>query len=271
MPMKILVVDDSATMRRVLEMTFAGEDAHVTTVRSGEEALAKARELGPDVVFADASMQGMDGYDVARAIKEDATLARTAVIVMASQSAPFDEARGKASGVDAHIAKPFDTQAVIDRTHQTIAKPRSTVAAAPAAAAPRPVAPPPAAPAARSAAAAPAPAPAARPIAAPAPVAPPRAAQPTPAAARPAAPVAAPARAPAPVAPAPARPAAVAQRASQASADLAPKLAGLGLSPEQVDGVLALSRDVIERVVWEVVPDLAETIIREEIQRLTAE
>jgi hypothetical protein len=49
------------------------------------------------------------------------------------------------------------------------------------------------------------------------------------------------------------------------------ELTAMGLTPAQIEGVLALSREVIERVVWEVVPDLAETIIREEIRRLTAE
>jgi hypothetical protein len=53
--------------------------------------------------------------------------------------------------------------------------------------------------------------------------------------------------------------------------EMARKLGELGLTQEQVQGVLALSREVIEAVVWEVVPDLAETIIREEIKRLTAE
>jgi hypothetical protein len=89
----------------------------------------------------------------------------------------------------------------------------------------------------------------------------------------PAAPPAAPPRAPA-AAPAakPAPAAAMPMAAAIASAtggDLARKLDGLGLTADQVQGVLALSRDVIERVVWEVVPDLAETLIREEIKRLT--
>jgi hypothetical protein len=57
--------------------------------------------------------------------------------------------------------------------------------------------------------------------------------------------------------------------ASAASDDLASKLNGLGLDADQIAGVLAISRDVIERVVWEVVPDLAETLIKEEIRRLT--
>ena len=58
---------------------------------------------------------------------------------------------------------------------------------------------------------------------------------------------------------------------AQATAGLEGKLADLGLSAEQVQGVLALSREVIERVVWEVVPTLAETMIKEEIARLTQE
>ena len=60
MTTKILVADDSATMRRVLEMTFAGEDAEVVSVPGGEAAVQKAGEIAPDVIFADASMDGVD-------------------------------------------------------------------------------------------------------------------------------------------------------------------------------------------------------------------
>jgi CheY-like chemotaxis protein len=244
----ILVADDSVTMRRIMELTFAGEDSSVTTVDSGDLAIAKAGELLPDVVFADVSM-ATDGYKVASAIKSTPGLERTAVIVLASQKNPYDEAKGKAAGVDDHVVKPFDTQHVIDKLKRVMAQPR--------AAAPRPVA------------AAPAPSPQ---IAAAAgraarsgtmafersPVA---QAQPAPA------PVAAvQARAPAP------RPASVAIPVAAATAsggDLANKLDGLGLNADQIQSVLSLSREIIERVVWEVVPDLAETLIKEEIRRLT--
>ena len=67
---------------------------------------------------------------------------------------------------------------------------------------------------------------------------------------------------------APARPASAIDAATSSLSD---KLGGLGLTAQQAEAVLALSREVIERVVWEVVPDLAETIIREELKRLTAE
>ena len=99
-----------------------------------------------------------------------------------------------------------------------------------------------------------------------------------PAAASPPAPAKPPA-APAPPKPAPAEPAAAkpapaaapAAAATAAGGDMAKKLDALGLSKEQVEAVLALSREVVEQVVWEVVPDLAETLIKEEIARLTQE
>ena len=111
--MNILVADDSVTMRRILELTFAGEDAQVLAVDSGDAAIAKASELQPDVILVDASMP-TDGYKVAAAVRGTPGLERTAVIVLASQKNPFDEAKGKASGVDDHVIKPFDTQHVID-------------------------------------------------------------------------------------------------------------------------------------------------------------
>jgi CheY-like chemotaxis protein len=259
----ILVADDSVTMRRILELTFQGEDAQVTTVDNGEAAVRKASELTPDVVFADLSMSGMDGYSIASAIKTSPGLERTAVVVMASQKHPYDEDKGKAAGVDDHILKPFDTQHVIDRVKQVLARPRvqpTARAAATATASPAVAA----APAAnqqtriggktiafgKPAAAPPPPAPKPQPTAAIA------------------------ARAPASVSSAIASAVAAAPPVSMVSAsaetELQQRLGGLGLSPDQVTAVLALSREVIERVVWEVVPELAETLIKEEIRRLTA-
>lgn len=241
MPVNILVADDSVTMRRIMELTFAGEDAQVETVESGEACVDKAKGATPDVVFADCSMSGMDGYGVAEAIKSTPGLESTAVILMASQKTPYDENKGRAAGVDDHILKPFDTQHVIDRVNQVLARPRvKAQVSAPAAAAPE------------------------RPVAAPMPT-PPSRPQPVPSAVpeRPAAAAAAPKAAP---------PAPVSRAVANATnGDLSAKLANLGLNKDQVEGVLALSREVIEQVVWEVVPDLAETMIREEIRRLTAD
>lgn len=239
MPVNILVAEDSVTMRRVMELTFAGEDAQVTSVSSGEACVEKARETKPDVVFADCSMPGLDGYGVASSIKTTAGLENTAVILVASQKTPYDEAKAQGAGVDDHVLKPFDTQHVIDRVNQVLARPRSkatapapTVATAPRVAAPR-------APAQAMPAVVPAPR-------------------------QDISKQDAPTRAPAP------QVANVAATSAAATGDMAEKLANLGLNAAQVDGVMALSQEVIEQVVWEVVPELAETIIREEIKRLTA-
>lgn len=284
MSVNILVADDSVTMRRILELTFQGEDAQVTSVDSGEAAVRKASELNPDVVFADLSLNGMDGYALASAIKSSPGLEKTAVVLMASQKNPYDEDRGKAAGVDDHILKPFDTQHVIDRVKQVLSKPRvapsgaraGAPAAAPAANAPAPSAPGSAAGVGASSGAAanqqgrigsktiafgkP-------PMAAPPPAPKP---QPTAAgAAAPAMPVARPAAGLAAAASvAAASP--VAAISASAETELQQRLTGLNLSPDQVTAVLALSREVIERVVWEVVPELAETLIKEEIRRLMA-
>ncbi|MDH5492056.1 MAG: response regulator, partial [Myxococcales bacterium] len=147
MAVKILAVDDSATMRMILEMTFAGEDAEVVSAQSGAEGLQKAAQVQPDVVFADASMDGTDGYALCQQLRSAGSTA--ALIILSSQHTPYDVAKGKASGVDDHVAKPFDTQIVIDKV-------KALVAARPAAAAAPPRPAPPAAPARPAAPAAPA-------------------------------------------------------------------------------------------------------------------
>lgn len=256
MPVNILVADDSVTIRRIMELTFAGEDALVTTVESGQACIEKARETAPDVVFTDVSMPAMDGYELASAIRALPGLDHTAIIMLASQKNPYDEGRGKASGVDDHVLKPFDTQHVIDRVNQVLSRPRAkSTAAANAAAAPQPSSQPAAAPTNGAAAAAPPPPPpatASRPSRASSPVVPLR--QENASATGPAS-----------------SPPAAASAATANGSPLHQRLQEMGLDAAQVNGVLALSREVIEQVVWEVVPELAETLIREEIRRLTAE
>ena len=113
MPVKILVADDSVTMRRILELTFAGEDAMVTGVDGGDAAIARAADLRPDIVFADVSM-ATDGYRVAAAIKSTPGLEQTAVILLASQKHPYDEAKARNAGVDDHVLKPFDVPSLVE-------------------------------------------------------------------------------------------------------------------------------------------------------------
>ncbi|MGF1467813.1 MAG: PleD family two-component system response regulator, partial [Sandaracinaceae bacterium] len=129
MAVKIMAADDSATMRRVLEMTFAGESVEMLTVESGEAVLERAPRWVPDLVIADAAMEGMDGYDVSRALKTNPATQGTAVLILASQHNPFDVTRGRDCGVDDHILKPYDTQLLIDKTREVLSKPRAKAAA----------------------------------------------------------------------------------------------------------------------------------------------
>lgn len=317
MAVKILAADDSTTMRKVLETTFAGESVEIETVASGEAAVERASQSAPDLVIADASM-AMDGYEVARTLKTSSGTENVAVIVLASQHHPYDAEQGRAAGVDDHILKPYDSQAMIDKARDVLSKPRARPAGGAAASPARPAPVKPPAPAAVPPAAIPRTSGAGRP-AAPSPRAtvafgsaspprpgvvappagpgrpvleladeepiqsPPRAPTPAPAQAavpsppRPA--IAKPAQPGKPAQPAkpaqpvaqPAKSAAAVATATATNGEMAARLAELGLTHEQVEGVLGLSREVIERVVWEVVPDLAEVIIREEIRRLTAE
>ena len=91
MSTKILVADDSATMRKILELTFAGEDAEVLAVADGESAIRAADGFAPDVVLADASMPSPDGYEVAAALRGSVP-----VLVLVNGDAPYDAARGGA-------------------------------------------------------------------------------------------------------------------------------------------------------------------------------
>lgn len=249
----LLAVDDSVTMRKVLEITF-GEDFEVVTCGSAAAA-SEHIARGPVAVVIDTALGNDDGYALARQVRSE--LPGAAIVLLASRHNPYDAAKGTDAGADDHADKPFDTQQLIDKVKKVIASREGKAASVP----------PPAVAAAK-----PAPAPAAAAPAAQAPVA-----QrgtlvfgDTPA---PAAAAAKPAPTPAPAAakPAPERPATAAAAATASHGDMAKKLGELGLSKEQVDAVLALSRDVVERVVWEVVPQLAETLIKEEIGRLTAD
>ncbi len=289
----LLAVDDSVTMRKVLEITFSGEDFRVVTAENAQSALGKLSE-NPAVCVIDTMLGGEDGYALAKELRRRSPSA--AIILLSSRYAPYDQARGRDAGADDYADKPFDTQQLIDKVRKVVG---AKEAAGPVAAAPAPAPQPTPQPAPGFA---PRPAPAATPAGgapafgrgtqpslggaaasartgtlvfgegqspAPGQVAP----RPAPVQPAQPAPHAAPANlahtmptAPQPAAHQPASPSGAV--ATAVNGHMGPKLDGLGLSPQQADAVLALSREVVERVVWEVVPQLAEALIKEEIQRL---
>jgi CheY-like chemotaxis protein len=199
------------------------------------------------------------------------------VVLLSNKAQPYDKARGAASGADDFMDKPFDTQQMIDKVTM-LAKRGAQAAPAAAVTAPMPPA---------------VPVPLTQPLAAKpeaqrqrvqtlaygsTPVPPQAAAAPATAPLKPVG-GSSPFGSRAPTSPgqaaysppAPAVAAAPAATGNGAHAEFASKLGGLGLSQAQIEGVLSLSREVVEKVVWEVVPVLAEAMIKEEIARLTRE
>ncbi len=277
MSMRILIVEDSVTMRKVMEMTFAGEDAELLVVENGELALERGAAFAPDVAFIDSSLPGIDGYEVTRALKADPGLSGTAVILMASQHRPLDAARASEVGADDHILKPFDTQEAIDKAGVLAGQAEATgfsdmpsiPVVRPATTPPRPVAqrthrptppPLPVSPAMQPARLSGTPISGAQVSVSPGTAPSLHASSP------PAKIVSAPpdqfSSAP------PASPLEAAGASEALSHSVVARLETLGLTPDQVEGVLKLSAEVVERVVWEVVPELAEAMIREELHRL---
>ncbi len=241
----LLAVDDSATMRKVFEITFGGDDFSVVTAENRAGALAKLSE-NPSVVLIDTSLEGDDPYALCADIRKKSATA--VILLLSSKFSPYDAGKGKDAGADDNIDKPFDTQAALDKVRKALLAKEGG-----------------ASPNATAHAAAPVAAPAVQPTeTSPSMASPYVAPKPAESSAKPVAAAAAPKAAPAPAAKAaPAAPVAAA-----VNGQMAGKLSDLGLSQSQIDAVLALSRDVVERVVWEVVPALAEALIKEEIARL---
>ncbi|HUT76353.1 MAG TPA: response regulator, partial [Polyangia bacterium] len=134
----ILFADDSATMRQIMEKTFATESVEVVTVPSGEAAIAKAREIRPAVVIADAGMPGVNGYELCRALRQDPNLGTVPVLILGGVSAPYDEAKGREVGATDSMKKPFDTTKLIEKVNELAA----SAPAIPAHAVAAPAAPP---------------------------------------------------------------------------------------------------------------------------------
>ena len=125
MPHKLLLADDSVTIQRVIELTFADEDVHVLAVGDGKKAIESIQAERPDIVLADVGMPERDGYDVAEFIKRNPQLANIPVLLLTGAFEPIDETRARAVGCDGVLVKPFEPQMVINRVKDLLAGRRS--------------------------------------------------------------------------------------------------------------------------------------------------
>jgi CheY-like chemotaxis protein len=123
---KLLLADDSVTIQRVIELTFADEDVQVLAVGDGQQAIDRVRAERPDIVLADVGMPERDGYEVAAFIKGDPQLAHIPVLLLTGAFEPVDEVRARAVGCDGVLVKPFEPQMVISRVRDLLAGNRET-------------------------------------------------------------------------------------------------------------------------------------------------
>jgi CheY-like chemotaxis protein len=120
MPQKLLLADDSVTIQRVIELTFADEDVQVIAVGDGRQAIDRIAAERPDIVLADVGMPGCDGYEVASYVKNAPDLAHIPVLLLTGAFEPVDEARAQAAHCDGVLAKPFEPQHLIARVKELL-------------------------------------------------------------------------------------------------------------------------------------------------------
>jgi CheY-like chemotaxis protein len=118
---KLLLADDSVTIQRVIELTFADEQIQVIAVGDGQEAVQRIEAEYPDVVLADVGMPRRDGYEVAAHVKRTPHLRHIPVVLLTGAFEPIDEARARAVGCDGVLVKPFEPQMVINRVKDLLA------------------------------------------------------------------------------------------------------------------------------------------------------
>src|SRR6266852_5104199 len=123
-PHTLLLADDSVTIQRVIELTFADEDVTVVAVSDGDQAIERLEASPPDIVLADIGMPGKNGYEVAQFIRQSPRLSHIPVVLLTGAFEPVDQARANEAGCDGVLAKPFEPQLVISRVKELLARGR---------------------------------------------------------------------------------------------------------------------------------------------------
>ena len=114
----ILVVDDSATIRRSADTMLSNNGCEVITAENGFEALSKVTRHHPDLIFVDIMMPRLDGYQTCAIIKNNADFHDTPVIMLTSKDGLFDMARGRVVGSDQYLTKPFTREELLGAVKQ---------------------------------------------------------------------------------------------------------------------------------------------------------
>jgi twitching motility two-component system response regulator PilG len=118
--LKVMIIDDSKTIRRTAETLLKKEGCEVVTATDGFEALAKIADEKPDIIFVDIMMPRLDGYQTCALIKNNQVFRETPVIMLSSKDGLFDRARGRIVGSDQYLTKPFTKDELLGAIRQHV-------------------------------------------------------------------------------------------------------------------------------------------------------
>lgn len=111
--LKVLVIDDSKTIRRTAETLLKKVGCEVITAEDGFEALSKIADTHPDIIFVDIMMPRLDGYQTTALIKNNKVFRETPVVMLSSKDGLFDRARGRIVGSEQYLTKPFTKEELL--------------------------------------------------------------------------------------------------------------------------------------------------------------
>ena len=111
--LKVMVIDDSKTIRRTAETLLKKVGCNVITAVDGFDALAKIADNHPDIIFVDIMMPRLDGYQTCALIKNNSAFRATPVIMLSSKDGLFDKAKGRIVGSDQYLTKPFSKEELL--------------------------------------------------------------------------------------------------------------------------------------------------------------
>ncbi|MFN3712282.1 MAG: twitching motility response regulator PilG [Alcanivoracaceae bacterium] len=111
--LKVMVIDDSKTIRRTAETLLKKAGCEVITATDGFDALAKIADTKPNIIFVDIMMPRLDGYQTCALIKNNSAFKDTPVIMLSSKDGLFDKAKGRIVGSDEYLTKPFSKEELL--------------------------------------------------------------------------------------------------------------------------------------------------------------
>lgn len=117
-PLRVLVVDDSNTIRRSAEIFLKQGGHEVMLADDGFDALSKVNDYQPQLIFCDILMPKLDGYQTCAIIKRNARFAHTPIVMLSSKDGVFDKARGRMVGSEEYLTKPFTKDQLLEAVKQ---------------------------------------------------------------------------------------------------------------------------------------------------------